>query len=153
MLFIATAQPPLSPFLKPLPAPPVDEEVQALENQVSCSSPVLLTLSKYDSKLLPSMSQVAAACQRVAELRATVPGQLAEHLSQHLQQCRPSNDTAAEQPAAANTSADALDVGGLPSQGEAAQPDAALGSFKLQPAPAELQTIYSAAVQKMPALR
>ena len=99
------------------------------------------------------MSQVAAACQRVAELRATVPGQLAEHLSQHLQQCRPSGDASAEQAAAADISADAPDVGAPRSQEEAAQPDAAVSSFQLKPAPAELQTIYSAAVQKMPALR
>ena len=84
-------------------------------------------------------------------MRATVPNQLAQQLSQQLQQCRPC-DTAVNQPImTANGTQAAEDLSD--SQNPAAQQDAAFSASLLKPAPAELQEIYSAAVQKMPALR
>ena len=97
------------------------------------------------------LSQVAAARQRVAEMRATVPNRLAQQLSQQLQQCRPC-DTAVTQPMMTADDAQAS-VELIDSQKPAVQQDAAFTASLLKPAPAELQEMYSAAVQKMPALR
>ncbi len=121
---------------------------------------------------------MAAACQRVALLRATVPNQLAQHLTEHLQQCRPASDTpgshsGADQPAKLDgmshtANATIADQSRLSSAEPAAGPihaanntqeDAsgpqtdAVSMTPLSPAPADLQTMYTAAVQRMPALR
>lgn len=142
---LSTTDQPVSPYLKPLPAPPVDSEVLDLQ------------------------AQVAAACQRVAGLRATVPNQLAEQLTKHLQQCRPaSHDTPDRdaQPAMlddrSQTVADhgsflASEMVSNPAVStEEAWPEPqanTLSMTPLSPAPAELQSMYTAAVQRMPALR
>lgn len=119
--------------------------------------------------------QVAAACQRVAGLRATVPNQLSQRLTEHLQQCRPASvcvcdvpsredqpaeldqadQTAAEHgtsPTAelASSSRVTADAGHAPLPGPHAD---ALCVTPLSPAPAKLQNMYMTAVQRMPALR
>ena len=120
--------------------------------------------------------QVASACQRVADLRATVPNQLAQQLTEHLQQCRPVSgapELPINPPAEiANTShidrTDLVDAG-RPMAADMALSDHGAGSTSLEilpeveakalsvtplsPAPTELQTMYTAAVQRMPALR
>ncbi|DBA81468.1 TPA: hypothetical protein ACH3X1_007250 [Trebouxia sp. C0004] len=141
----------LSPYLKPLPAPPVDSEILQLQ------------------------AQVAAACQRVAGLRATVPNQLSQRLTEHLQQCRPASDCVCDvpsrddQPAAldqadqtsaehgtsttaelASSSRVTAEAGPAPLTGPHAD---ALRMTPLSPAPAKLQNMYMTAVQRMPALR
>ena len=116
--------------------------------------------------------QVAAACQRVAGLRATVPNQLSQRLTEHLQQCRPASDCVCDvpsrddQPAAldqtaaehgtsptaelASSSRVTADAGHAP----LTEPHAdALRMTPLSPAPAKLQNMYMTAVQRMPALR
>ena len=113
--------------------------------------------------------QVAAACQRVAGLRATVPNQLAQQLTQHLQQCRPASQdtpdrshkegqpTTLSQTAAIHSSFSASDMvssAAVNTEEVCPEPQAnALGMTPLSPAPAELQSMYTAAVQRMPALR
>ncbi len=117
-------------------------------------------------------TQVAAACQRVAGLRATVPNQLSQRLTEHLQQCRPASDCVCDvpsrddQPAAldqtaaehgtsptaelASSSRVTADAGHAP----LTEPHAdALRMTPLSPAPAKLQNMYMTAVQRMPALR
>ena len=116
--------------------------------------------------------QVAAACQRVAGLRATVPNQLSQRLTEHLQQCCPASDCVCDvpsrddQPAAldqtaaehgtsptaelASSSRVTADAGHAP----LTEPHAdALRMTPLSPAPAKLQNMYMTAVQRMPALR
>ena len=119
-----------------------------------------------------AVMQVAAACQRVAGLRATVPNQIAQQLTQHLQQCRPaSHDTPDGSPrdgqpamldamsptAAIHSSFSASELVSNPAVStEEAWPGPqanALSMTPLSPAPAELQSMYTAAVQRMPALR
>ena len=119
--------------------------------------------------------QVAAACQRVAGLRATVPSQLSHRLTEHLQQCRPASDCVRDvpsrddQPAAldqadqtaaehgispttelASSSRVTADAAHAPLTGPHAD---ALCMTPLSPAPAKLQNMYMTAVQRMPALR
>lgn len=109
--------------------------------------------------------QLSAACQRVAELRATVPTQLAQRLTEHLQQCRPTS-VAPESPAfqaAPVTLQDEVQAAAVHPEAEqsdmvsadvqaACQMDMA-NIEPLSPAPADLQNMYAAAVQRMRALR
>lgn len=119
--------------------------------------------------------QVATACQRVAGLRATVPNQLSQRLTEHLQQCRPATDCVCDvfsrdDQSAALDRADqtAAEHGTSPTAGLASSsrvttaaglaplpgPHAdALCMTPLSPAPAKLQNMYMTAVQRMPALR
>ena len=119
--------------------------------------------------------QVAAACQRVAGLRATVPNQLSQRLTEHLQQCRPASDCVCDvpsrddQPAALDQANQiAAQHGTSPTAEQASisrvtadtghapltEPHAdALCMTPLSPAPAKLQNMYMTAVQRMPALR
>ena len=119
--------------------------------------------------------QLSAACQRVAALRATVPSQLTQRLTEHLQQCRPTGkisehhqlsslpgllqeetrpavmdaegqherDVTAGPPGQTSTASDSQTV----HQGDT------ISTMPLSPAPADLQDMYAAAVQRMPALR
>ncbi|DBA90966.1 TPA: hypothetical protein ACH3X2_004178 [Trebouxia sp. C0005] len=150
-LALSTMRQPLSPYLKPLPAPSVDSEILHLR------------------------AQVATACQRVAGLRATVPNQLSQRLTEHLQQCRPATDCVCDvfsrdDQSAALDRADqtAAEHGTSPTAGLASSsrvttaaglaplpgPHAdALCMTPLSPAPAKLQNMYMTAVQRMPALR
>ncbi|DBB10735.1 hypothetical protein WJX82_006666 [Trebouxia sp. C0006] len=147
----STSRQPLPSYLKPLPAPPVDSEILHLQ------------------------AQVAAACQRVAGLRATVPNQLSQRLTEHLQQCRPASDCVCDvpsrddQPAALDQANQiAAQHGTSPTAEQASisrvtadtghapltEPHAdALCMTPLSPAPAKLQNMYMTAVQRMPALR
>ena len=101
--------------------------------------------------------QLSTACQHVAELRATVPTQLAQRLTEHLQQCRPTPGIPASpqqdaQPAAGHSEGQhAADL--AVSQRSAGDQANAVGMTPLSPAPADLQSMYAAAVQRMPALR
>ena len=110
--------------------------------------------------------QVAAVSQRVAQLRGTVPNQLAQQLTQHLHDCRPALIPAEGiEPATADTLAAVHDTvpsaQPTPDQGDcadgahsmhlAAADEAEAAS--LSPAPAALQSMCKAAVQRMPALR
>ena len=116
--------------------------------------------------------QVAAACQRVALLRATVPNQLAQQLTEHLQQCRPASDTPEKDQHAlldidAHTVSTALadhsaaEAAASPTRSAARDSQRlvpglhtdAIIMTPLSPAPADLQNMYTAAVQRMPALR
>ena len=119
--------------------------------------------------------QLSAACQRVAALRATVPSQLTQRLAEHLQQCRPTGDTLEAQqlprvhalsdgevrPSALSTedqhvadfvSGPAREAGTCPDSQTANHGDD-ISVTPLSPAPADLQSMYIAAVQRMPALR
>ncbi|KAA6429082.1 MAG: hypothetical protein FRX49_01192 [Trebouxia sp. A1-2] len=120
-------------------------------------------------------TSVATACQRVAGLRATVPNQLSQRLTEHLQQCRPATDCVCDvfsrdDQSAALDRADqtAAEHGTSPTAGLASSsrvttaaglaplpgPHAdALCMTPLSPAPAKLQNMYMTAVQRMPALR
>lgn len=118
--------------------------------------------------------QLSAACQRVAALRATVPSQLTQQLTEHLQQCRPTRDIPSPhqhsgphaasdeevKPTAVSTeSLHAADASGpadeerTGSDTQTARHEDRLSVTPLSPAPAELQSMYVAAVQRMPALR
>ena len=105
--------------------------------------------------------------QRVAQLRGTVPSQLAQQLTQHLHSCRPalipaedSEAATTDTLAAAHDSAPKMESGS--SQGDVAAggqsmvPVAASDEVQndpLSPTPAALQSLCKAAVQRMPALR
>lgn len=119
--------------------------------------------------------QLSAACQRVAALRATVPSQLTQRLTEHLQQCRPTGDIPHphQHSGLRAPSDEEVKPTGLSTKGEHtadAASDAAgedrtgsdtwtahcennLSVTPLSPAPADLQRMYVAAVQRMPALR
>ena len=109
-------------------------------------------------------TQLTAACQRVAELRATVPTQLAQRLTEHLQQCRPTSK-ASESPALASPVTVQWEIQPAAVHPEAQHEDAVSADLlaacqedvartaPLSPAPADLQSMYAAAVQRMPALR
>lgn len=78
---------------------------------------------------------------------------LAEQLTQHLQQSRPSIKADGEnKQAQAVERAEAAEQASV-RQDLTAQPEPALESVQLRPLPSELQSMYSEAVQKMPALR
>ena len=113
--------------------------------------------------------QVAAACQRVADMRATVPNQLAQRLTEHLQQCRPTTRTS-ESPAVIDTKPEAgaqhaegqqLTASAPGSSNQAdnglahqtAEEENGMSTSAFSPAPADLHNMYAAAVQRMPALR
>lgn len=119
--------------------------------------------------------QLSAACQRVAALRATVPSQLTQRLTEHLQQCRPIGE-ASEQQELSSPLGPCHEVMGLavidaegqheadvtagPPGQTSTDPDCqtvhqgnTISMTHLSPAPADLQTMYAAAVQRMPALR
>ena len=124
--------------------------------------------------LMASWMQLSAACQRVAALRATVPSQLTQQLTEHLQQCRPTWEVSEQQelsspfgpsheemgPAVmdAEDQHEADVTAGPPGQ-TSTDPDCQAGHqdtismTPLSPAPADLQNMYAAAVQRMPALR
>ena len=110
--------------------------------------------------------QVAAVSQRVAQLRSTVPNQLAQQLTQHLHDCRPALIPAeGVEPDTADTLA-AVDDNVPSAHPTLNQGDFADGAHSmhlaaadeaqavpLSPAPAALQSMCRAAVQRMPALR
>lgn len=120
--------------------------------------------------------QLSAACQRVAALRATVPSQLTQRLTEHLQQCRPKDDiletqqlsglhvlqdeqlgpnalSAEEAQHVAGHAAGSADKTRTGPDSHTANQGEAISVTPLSPAPADLQSMYAAAVQRMPALR
>ena len=121
---------------------------------------------------LASWMQLSQACQRVAALRATVPSQLTQRLTERLQQCRPTGKISEHQqlssspgPSHEETGPAVMDqheakvTAGPPGQ-TSTDPDCqtvhqrdATSMTPLSPAPADLQDMYAAAVQRMPALR
>lgn len=125
--------------------------------------------------LLASWMQLSAACKRVAALRATVPSQLTQRLTQHLQQCRPIGEISQHQqlssppgPPREEMGPAVMDADGQPEADVTAGPPGqtstdpdsqivhqgdTISMTPLSPAPADLQDMYTAAVQRMPALR
>ena len=112
--------------------------------------------------------QVAGVSQRVAKLRSTVPHQLAQQLTQHLQHCRPVlmfpeelnrarvDDDAATASEHASATDQQLDIGGrsvMPVENASPAAADAVAVVPLSPAPAALQSMCKAAVQRMPGLR
>lgn len=118
--------------------------------------------------------QLSAACQRVAALRTTVPSQLTQRLTEHLQQCRPIEEVSeGQQPTSlpgpsqqvepAVMDADdqpVSDLAASPPDQTSTDPDSqavqggdTVSMTPASPAPADLQNMYAAAVQRMPALR
>lgn len=118
--------------------------------------------------------QLSAACRRVAALRATVPSQLTQQLTEHLQQCRPTPEESESQrlsgppalsheevgPAASDAEGDHMaDLASGPAvqsiapETQAVHQADTISMTPLSPAPADLQSMYAAAVQRMPALR
>lgn len=181
----ASPRPPLSPYLKPLPAPPVDAELLDLQAQVRpfCDRSAWLQSLQHTTAscdrtcetMLASWMQLSAACTRVAALRATVPGQLTQRLTEHLQQCRPTGEISQHQqlssppspsheemrPAVMDAEGqhEADITAGPPGQtntdpgSQTGHQGDAISKTPLSPAPADLQDMYAAAVQRMPALR
>ena len=109
---------------------------------------------------------MAEVSQRVAKLRCTVPHQLAQQLTQHLQNCRPTAIPAEEsEPArlddaafapehvlATDLESDTANGAIIPVENASSAADA-VAVAPLSPAPAALQSMCKAAVQRMPALR